>query len=149
MRVILQEKVANLGSVGDVVKVKPGFARNYLLPKSMALRATDANIADFEVRRVELEQKADSVLAAAKARLEQVQALTLVLEAQASEEGKLFGSVTSREIADAAVKAGVELTKSEVKLPEGPLRAIGEFEADIVLHSDVHGKLKIEVKASE
>lgn len=149
MRIILKEKVANLGSVGDIVNVKPGYARNFLIPLGRAVRATDANIAEFEKVRADLERKAAEVLANAKARLAKIEALTLVLEAQASEEGKLFGSVGPRDVADAATNAGVELTKSEVKLPEGPIRAIGEFEIDVVLHSDVHGKMKIEVKASE
>lgn len=148
MHIILKEKVANLGSVGDVVNVKPGFARNFLIPLGRAVRATDENIAAFEKVRADLERKAAEVLAAAKARLAKVEALALVLEAEASDEGKLFGSVGPRDVAEAAVKAGVELTKSEVKLPEGPIRAIGEFEVDIVLHGDVHGKMKIEVKAS-
>jgi large subunit ribosomal protein L9 len=149
MQVILKEKVANLGSVGDVVDVKPGFARNYLVPRGHAVRATPESITAFEKVRADLERQAEEVLAKAKVRLEKVEALTLTLDAQASDEGKLFGSVGPRDVADAAVAAGVELCKSEVKLPEGPIRAIGEFEVDIVLHSDVHGKLKIEVKAQE
>lgn len=149
MQVILKEKVANLGSVGDVVDVKPGYARNFLIPRGRAVRATPESIAEFEKIRADLERKAAEVLAAAKARLEKVEALGLVLEAQASDEGKLFGSVGPRDIADAATKAGVELTKSEVKLPEGPIRAVGEFEVDIVLHSDVHGKMTVAVKAEE
>ncbi len=99
--------------------------------------------------RADLERKAAEVLAVAQQRLAQVMNLVLVLEAQASEEGRLFGSVGPRDIVEAAVRAGVELTKSEVKLPEGPIRAVGEFEVDVMLHSDVHGKLKITVKASE
>ncbi len=149
MHVILKEKVANLGSVGDVVNVKPGYARNYLIPLGHAVRATDANIAAFEKIRAELERKAAEVLAMAKSRLEKVATLALVLEAQSSEEGRLFGSVGPRDIAEAATSAGVELTKSEIKLPEGPIRAVGEFEVDVILHSDVHGKMMITVKASE
>ena len=133
MQVILKEKVANLGKVGDVVEVKPGFARNFLIPRGSAVRATTDNIAEFEKIRADLERKAAE----------------LILKAQASDEGKLFGSVGPRDVAEAATAAGVELAKSEVKLPEGPIRAIGEFEVDVVLHSDVHGKMKIEVKASE
>lgn len=149
MRVILQEKVANLGNVGDIVDVKPGFARNFLLPKGKVVRATDVNLADFEKRRADLEKRAQADLEKAQARLEQLKALTLVLSAQASDEGKLFGSVSPREIADAATTAGVELCKSEVKLPEGPIRAVGHFDVDIVLHSDVHGQISVEVQASE
>lgn len=149
MRVILQEKVANLGNVGDVVVVKPGYARNFLLPQSKVVRATETNLASFEKRRAELEQRAAEALTEAKARLEKVMALTLVLEAQCSDEGKLFGSIGPREIAEAATAAGVELCKSEVKLPEGPIRATGEFEADVVLHSDAHGKITVQVKPTE
>lgn len=149
MQVILKEKVANLGKVGDVVEVKPGFARNFLIPRGSAVRATTDNIAEFEKIRADLERKAAEVLAAAEARMRQVVGLELILKAQASDEGKLFGSVGPRDVAEAATAAGVELAKSEVKLPEGPIRAIGEFEVDVVLHSDVHGKMKIEVKASE
>ena len=149
MQVILKEKVANLGKVGDVVEVKPGFARNFLIPRGSAVRAKKDNIAEFEKIRADLERKAAEVLAAAEARMRQVVGLELILKAQASDEGKLFGSVGPRDVAEAATAAGVELAKSEVKLPEGPIRAIGEFEVDVVLHSDVHGKMKIEVKASE
>ncbi|PHQ81086.1 MAG: 50S ribosomal protein L9 [Coxiella sp. (in: Bacteria)] len=149
MRIILQEKIANLGTVGEIVSVKPGFARNFLLPYGKALRANDANIAEFETRRVELEARAAGHVEQAQMRLEKLAALTLTVEAQASEEGRLFGSVGARDIADAATKAGIDLQKSEVKLPEGPLRAIGEFEVDVVLHSDVIGKLKVVIKAEE
>ena len=149
MQVILKEKVANLGKVGDVVEVKPGFARNFLIPRGSAVRATTDHSAEFEKILADLERKAAEVLAAAEARMRQVVGLELILKAQASDEGKLFGSVGPRDVAEAATAAGVELAKSEVKLPEGPIRAIGEFEVDVVLHSDVHGKMKIEVKASE
>lgn len=149
MRVILQEKVANLGNVGDIVDVKPGFARNFLLPQGKVVRATDVNLADFEKRRVDLEKRAQADLEKAQTRLEQLKVLSLVLEAQCSDEGKLFGSISPREIAEAATQAGVELCKSEVKLPEGPIRAVGQFEVDIILHSDVHGQITIEVKAAE
>lgn len=149
MQVILREKVANLGKVGDVVNVKPGFARNFLIPRGSAVRATAQSIADFEKVRADLERKAAEVFAQAEARMQKIVGLELVLEALASDEAKLFGSVGPREIAEAAVAAGVELCNSEVKLPEGPIRAVGEFEADVVLHSDVHGKLKVVVKASD
>ncbi len=145
MRIILQEKVSNLGNVGDIVKVKPGYARNFLLPLGKALRATEGNISSFEKRRVDLEKRAADILATAIARCEQIENINLVMAAQASEEGKLYGSISPREIAEAATKAGVELSKSEVKLPEGPIRAIGEFDVAIVLHSDVHRKIKIQV----
>ena len=149
MQIILKEKVANLGKVGDVVDVKPGFARNFLIPRGSAVRATTDNVTEFEKIRADLERKAAEVMAAAEARMQKVVGLALVIEAQASDEGKLFGSVGPRDVAEAATAAGVDLAKSEVKLPEGPIRAIGEFEVDVVLHSDVHGKMNIEVKASE
>ena len=147
MRVILQEKVANLGRVGDIVKVKAGYARNFLLPRGKGLRATDGNLAAFELKRAELEARAQSLLDQAKARLDKLVALHVTLEAQASEEGRLFGSVGPREVAELATSMGVELLKSEVHLPEGPIRAVGDFEVDIVLQADVQGKMKVTVKA--
>lgn len=149
MRVILQEKVANLGNVGEIVNVKTGYARNFLLPQAKVVRATEANLANFEKRRADLEKRAQAELEKAQARLDQIKALTLVLAAQCSDEGKLFGSISPREIAEAAVQAGVELCKSEVKLPEGPIRAVGQFDVDIVLHGDVHGQISVEVKSAE
>lgn len=149
MQVILQEKVANLGQVGDVVKVKPGYARNFLLPQGKALRATEENVKTLESRRVELEKHALEVLEAAKARWTKLEIVEVVMEAQAGEEGKLYGSLGPREVAEAVVKLGHDLNKSEVKLPGGPIRATGEHEVDIVLHSDVHGKLKVLVNATE
>lgn len=146
MQVILQEKVSNLGTVGDIVDVKPGFARNFLLPSGKAVRATKDSIAEFEKIRATLEKRAEEQVAAARARMEKIEAATLVLEAQASDEGKLFGSITPRDIAEAAIAQLLELAKSEVKLPEGPIRAIGEHEVDIVFN-DIHGKLKVVVKA--
>lgn len=147
MRVILQEKVANLGRVGDIVKVKAGYARNFLLPRGKGLRATEDNLAAFELKRASLEARAQDLLDQAQVRLNKLAALELVLEAQASEEGRLFGSVGPREIAALATSMGHELQKSEVHLPEGPIRAVGDFEVDIVLHSEVQGKMKVTVKA--
>lgn len=149
MRVILQEKVANLGNVGDLVTVKSGFARNYLFPSGKALRATKENIAEFEKRRAELEKKAAEVLAVAKARGEELQNLVVTIPAQASEEGKLFGSVGPRDIADAAIQAGSELAKSEVLMPEGPIRQIGEYDIQLQLHSEVIASMKVKVVAAE
>lgn len=148
MRVILQEKIANLGKVGDQVTVKPGYGRNYLLPKQKAVLATPESITEFEKRRAELEKAANEVLAVAKARATKLEALTLKIEAQASDEGKLFGSIGPRDIADAATEAGVELSKSEVSMPEGPIRQIGENEITLVLHSEVTAVIKLEVIAS-
>lgn len=147
MRVILQEKVANLGRVGDIVKVKAGYARNFLLPRGKGLRATEENLAAFESKRADLEARAQDLLDQAQARLNKLVTLELVVEAQASEEGRLFGSVGPREIAAMATSMGHELEKSEVHLPEGPIRAVGDFEVDILLHSEVQGKMKVTVKA--
>ena len=145
MKVILQEQVANLGNVGDQVNVRDGFARNYLLPKSKALKATESNIAAFEKRRVELEKKAAEVLAAAKARAAALEGYVVTLVAQASDEGKLFGSISPRDIAKAVTDSGKTLEKSEVEMPEGPIRAIGEFEIGGRLHSAVQMKIKVVV----
>lgn len=147
MEIILQEKVPNLGTVGDKVKVKAGYARNFLLPYGKAIRATAENMADFEKRRAEFEAKAKAVLDDAKARAEKLASLQLKVAANASEEGKLFGSVGPRDIAEAVVAQGIELHKSEVHLPEGPIREVGEYDIDLQLHSDVTATIKIEVIA--
>lgn len=147
MRIILQEKVANLGRVGDVVRVKRGYARNFLLPRGKGLLANDKNLADFELKRADLEKRAAELLNQAQKRVDAIVAEHLVLEAQASEEGRLFGSVGPREIAEKMQKMGFDLQKSEVHLPEGPIRALGDFEVDIILQAEVQGKLKVTVKA--
>ncbi len=148
MRVIIQEKVANLGKVGDQVTVKPGYGRNYLIPQQKAVLATPENIAEFEKRRVELEKVAAEVLAVAQERAKKLEALSLKIEAQAGEEGKLFGSVGPRDIAEAATHAGAELAKSEVTMPEGPIRQAGEYEITISLHSEVTATLKVAIVAA-
>lgn len=145
MEVILLEKVGKLGNLGDQVNVKSGFGRNYLIPYNKAVAATKDNVAAFETRRAELEKAAAEVLAAAQARAEQLAALTLTIEANAGEEGKLFGSIGARDIADAIQQAGVEVAKSEVKLPEGALRDLGEYEVSIQLHSDVSQNVKLAI----
>ncbi|MCH9770249.1 MAG: 50S ribosomal protein L9 [Gammaproteobacteria bacterium] len=147
MQVILQEKVANLGNVGDQVNVKPGYARNFLLPFGKAITATADNIKLFEARRAELEKRASEVLATAKQRGEKLQALAITITTQASEEGKLYGSIGPRDIAQAATKAGVELAKSEVSLPEGPIRLIGEYDVPCRLHSEVALTVKVAINA--
>jgi large subunit ribosomal protein L9 len=147
MRVILQEKVANLGDVGDQVSVKPGYGRNFLLPQGKAVMATADNIADFEKRRAELEKKAAEVLASAEKRAGELAKVTVTIEAQASDEGKLFGSVGPRDVADAVTETGIELAKSEVLLPEGPIRAVGEYDVAVQLHSEVVTNIKVEVVA--
>ena len=147
MRVILQEKIANWGNVGDQVTVKPGFARNYLFPYGKAIPATAENMAEFEKRRAGLEKAAADVLAKAKQRAETLAALTIKLSANASEEGKLFGSIGARDIAEAITKAGVAVEKREVNMPEGPIRQVGEFDIQVQLHSDVKITVKVAVVA--
>ncbi|MFO7604226.1 MAG: 50S ribosomal protein L9 [Gammaproteobacteria bacterium] len=138
MEVILLEKVPNLGNLGDQVKVRAGYGRNFLIPGKKAVAATEENIKVFEERRAELEKAAAEVLAAAQARAESLaQLATITIQANASDEGKLFGSVGPVEIADAVSAAGVEIAKSEVLMPTGPIHDIGEVSVDIRLHSDV------------
>lgn len=145
MDVILLEKVGKLGNLGDQVNVKAGFGRNYLIPYNKAVPATKGNVEAFEERRGELEQAAAGVVAIAQARAEKLAGLVITIEANAGEEGKLFGSVGTRDIAEALEKAGVEVAKSEVKLPEGALRELGEFDIAIQLHSDVSQNIKLAV----
>lgn len=147
MEVILLEKIANLGSLGDKVSVKAGYARNFLLPFGKATAATEDNVAAFEARRAELEKLAAEKKAAADARAEQLAELTVTVAANAGEEGKLFGSIGTRDIADAVTAAGVAIEKSEVRLPEGPLRTVGEFDIDVQLHTDVSATVKLVVVA--
>jgi len=145
MEVILLEKVGKLGNLGDKVNVKSGFGRNYLIPYNKAVAATKDNVVAFETRRAELEKAAAEVLAVAQVRAEKLAELAITIEANAGEEGKLFGSIGTRDIADAIEKAGVEVAKSEVKLPEGALRELGEYEVSIQLHSDVSQNVKVAV----
>jgi large subunit ribosomal protein L9 len=145
MRVILQQEVANLGKVGDQVSVKAGYGRNYLLPQGMAVLATQKNIADFEVRRAELEKTAAEVLANAKSRAEKLAALEIIITMQAGDEGKLFGSVSPRDISDAITQQGVKIEKKEVQMPEGSIRQTGEFTVQLKLHSEVTVPVKLKV----
>ncbi|MDZ4297410.1 MAG: 50S ribosomal protein L9 [Moraxellaceae bacterium] len=147
MQVILLERIKGLGALGTKVDVKPGYGRNFLIPQGKALPATVKNLADFEVRRAELERQEAATLAAANARAEQLAAITVTVFSKAGDEGKLFGSVGNRDIADAVVAAGVELDRSEVRLPEGPLRHTGEFDIAVQLHSDVMASVKVVVTA--
>ncbi|HEY9032478.1 MAG TPA: 50S ribosomal protein L9 [Pseudomonadales bacterium] len=137
MDVILLEKVGRLGGLGDKVSVKAGYGRNYLVPFGKAVPATADNIASFEARRAELEKAAAALLAAAEARAAQLRDLKVSIAANAGDEGKLFGSVGTNDIADAISATGVEVNKSEVRLPNGAIRETGEFEVSIQLHSDV------------
>ncbi|EAS62668.1 MULTISPECIES: 50S ribosomal protein L9 [Photobacterium] len=150
MQVILLDKIANLGSLGDQVNVKAGYARNFLIPQAKAVMATKANVEMFEARRAELEAKVAEQQAAAQARAEALNALeAVVIASKAGDEGKLFGSIGTRDIADAVTAAGVALVKSEVRLPEGALRTTGEFEVSVQLNSDVFATVKLNVVAAE
>lgn len=149
MELILLERIHNLGNLGDQVSVKPGYGRNFLIPQGKAVPATKSNVAKFEGMRHELEKKAADALTAAQARATEIEALNLIIKANAGTEGKLYGSVGAHEIADAAQAAGVTVEKKEVRLPEGPIRTIGEFEVDIHLHTDVNVVLKLVVEAEE
>ncbi|MBP54732.1 50S ribosomal protein L9 [Marinobacter sp.] len=147
MDVILLEKVANLGSLGDKVKVKAGYGRNFLLPYGKAVAATADNLKAFEERRAELEKAAAEKLAAAQARGEALEGASVTITSKAGEEGKLFGSIGVRDIADAITATGTEVEKSEVRLPEGPLRVVGEYEIELQLHSDVTVHINLAVVA--
>ncbi|MGJ8621055.1 MAG: 50S ribosomal protein L9 [Methylophilaceae bacterium] len=147
MEVILLEKVANLGALGDIVRVKDGFGRNFLIPQGKAKRATDANKAEFEARRAELEKQQADILTAAKARAEKLSGSSIEIAQKAGEDGRLFGSVTNHDISSALTAQGVEVAKSEVRLPAGPLKAIGEFPVSIALHHDVVVDIKVNVVA--
>lgn len=145
MEVILLEKVANLGELGDKVTVKAGFGRNFLLPQGKATAATAENIALFEARRAELEKAAAEKLAVAQARAEKLNEFVVTITANVGEEGKLFGSIGTQDIADALTAAGVEVAKSEVSLPQGTIRQAGEFEISLQLHSEVTAAIKLVV----
>ncbi|EKD92104.1 MAG: Ribosomal protein L9 [uncultured bacterium] len=149
MKVILQEKVVNLGNVGDQVNVRAGYARNFLLPNSKAVLATESNIIAFEARRAELEKKSIEMLTAAKKRAENFENFVLTISSLAGDEGKLFGSIGPREIAKAATKTGRELEKSEIEMPEGPIRMLGEQTISLHLHGEVSAKIKVIVIAEE
>ncbi len=145
MKVILLDKVENLGGLGDLVTVKPGYGRNYLIPSGKATSATEANIKAFEARRAELERLAAETLAAAQARAERLNGLSVSIACKTGEEGRLFGSVGTSDIADAITRAGVEVKKQEVRLPEGQLRHTGTFSIELHLHPEVNADISIEI----
>ena len=145
MEVILFETVQNLGSVGDKVNVKPGFARNYLIPQGKAVPATEEALTAVEARRAELEQQEEQVRAGARAKAEQLEGMSVKVMRKAGEEGRLFGSVGAADIAEAVRESGVEVTRHEVLLPNGALRQVGEFDIQIRLHMDVQTEIKVEV----
>ena len=148
MEIILMDKVVNLGNLGDVVKVKDGYARNFLIPQGMAKRATKANIAAFEERKAELEKQAAEKLAAAQARAEKIAGMTVTVPQKAGVDGRLFGSVTNVDIAEALTAQGVEIVKAEVRLPEGPFKMVGEYPVTLALHSDVTCDITVAVVAA-
>lgn len=145
MNVILLEKVQNLGDLGEQVNVKAGYGRNFLIPKGKAVSATKDNVTKFEARRAELEKVAAEKLAAAVARKASIEAVAITIAQQAGDEGKLFGSIGTHDIADAITAAGVAVSKSEVRLPEGVLRHTGDYDVNIELHSDVVAVVKLSV----
>jgi large subunit ribosomal protein L9 len=145
MEIILMDKVVNLGNLGDVVKVKDGYARNFLIPQGMAKRANKANIAAFAERKAELEKQAAEKLAAAQARAEKIAGITVTITQKAGVDGRLFGSVTNIDIADALNAQGMEIAKAEVRLPEGPFKMVGEYPVTLALHSDVTCEITVAV----
>ena len=146
MQIILLEKVNNLGGLGDVVRVKDGFARNFLIPQRMARRATESNIAEFAAKRADLEKAAAEKLAAAQGVGEKLSGLALQIPAKAGVDGRLFGSVTNFDIAEALGKQGFKVEKAQVRLPNGPLKTVGEYPVSIALHSDVVSEISVSVR---
>lgn len=147
MQVILLEKIANLGKLGDLVNVKPGYARNFLVPQGLATVATEENIKVFEERRAELEKASADKLQAAQARAKELSGQSVEIASKASDEGRLFGSVGLVEISEAFSAKGMEVSKSEVQLPEGPFKAIGSYEVLVIVHPEVNFTVNVEVVA--
>ena len=145
MQVILMEKVANLGELGDVVKVKDGFARNFLIPHGKAKRATEANLKAFESRRAELEKAQAETLAKAKERGEKLEGLTIQITQKAGPDGRLFGSVTNYDIVEALQKQGHEVERSNIRMPQGPLKQVGDYPIQVSLHTDVTATITVSV----
>jgi len=147
MQVILLKKVENLGTLGNIVSVRPGYARNFLVPQGKAQMATKANLAAFEVRRAELEAEAEAILASAQSRRDQLAEMVLTIKGKAGNEGKLFGSVSNIEIAEAIQAAGINIERREIRMPDGAIRHIGEFEIGVHLHAEVDTTIKVVVEA--
>ncbi len=145
MEIILLEKIAKLGNLGDKVTVKPGYGRNFLIPKGKAVRASAEKLAEFEQRRAELEAKAAAELAAAQARAEALAKLAVTITQKAGEEGRLYGSVGAKDIADAITAAGVKVEKNEVRLPNGPIRQVGDYEIKLHVHADLDAVVALKV----
>jgi len=145
MQIILLEKVANLGGLGDVVKVKDGYARNYLIPQGLAKRATAANMAEFEARRAELERLQAEKLAAAQAMAAKLDGLMIQVTRKAGMDGRLFGSVTNADVAEALSAQGYEVERAAIRMPNGPLKSVGDFQLEVALHSDVMATITVSV----
>lgn len=145
MQIILLEKVVNLGGLGDVVKVKDGYARNFLIPQGKAKRATPAALAEFEVKRAELEKAQAEKLAACQAQAEKLNGLMVQITRKAGMDGRLFGSVSNFDVAEALAAQGHEIEKSAIRMPDGPLKTIGDFPLDIALHTDVIAQVTVSV----
>jgi large subunit ribosomal protein L9 len=149
MQVILMEKVVNLGGLGDVVKVKDGFARNFLIPQGKAKRASEKNLKEFENRRTELEKKANEQLTGAQERAAKLEGMKIEVAQKAGVDGRLFGSVTNADIAEGLGKQGLTVKKAEIRMPTGPLKHIGEFPIVVALHSDVLANIVVVVVAEQ
>ncbi len=149
MQVILLQRIVNLGTLGETVNVKAGYGRNYLVPQGKALPATAINIEKFEARRAELEKVEAAELATAQTRADALKDVNVIIRAKSGDEGKLFGSIGTRDISDALTKSGLEVDRAEVKLPEGALRQVGEYNVDIQLHHDVTTSILVTILAEE
>ena len=147
MEIILLEKIENLGGMGDKVNVKPGYGRNYLIPQGKAAPATEAKVAEFEARRAELERQAAETLATAEARAAQLADKSFTITAKAGEEGKLFGSIGTSDIARLIADSGVEIERHEIRLPTGAFRQLGEYDVDLHLHTDVNISIRLVIEA--
>lgn len=145
MQIILLEKVVNLGQLGDVVKVKNGYARNFLVPHGKAKRATPENLAEFEKRRADLEKQQGDILTQAQSRAEKLNGMMVQITQKAGVDGKLFGSVTNADISEALKTQGFEIAKAEIRMPDGPLKQVGDHDLTVALHSDVTATIKVSV----
>ena len=149
MQIILLQRIVNLGKLGETVDVKPGYGRNFLIPHGKALPATKANIEKFEARRAELEAEEAKEVATAQARADALTDVNVIMRAKSGDEGKLFGSIGTRDIAEALTNSGLEVDRAEVKLPEGTLRQIGEYSVDIQLHHDVTATILVTILSED
>ncbi len=149
MQVILLKKIAKLGELGQQVHVKPGYGRNFLIPNGKAVPATPGNVEKFETQRAELEKAQEKILAAAQARVEKLNALSVTLHRKTVSEDRLFGSVGVNDIVTAVAEAGLEVTKHEIRLPDGPFRTLGEYEVELHLHADINIRITLVIAAEQ